>query len=75
MDYWSLFVAFMGSDMEKFNANYVRRELKVPQDYIGHAFVWAGSPEGHEFWYEKQKQWRAFVQNPTKLHKLLAGIE
>lgn len=71
MDYWSLFVAFMGSDMEKFNANYDRRKLTYHLDYIAHAFVWERTPEGHNFWQSKQRQWREFAQNPTKLHKFL----
>lgn len=75
MDYWSLFVAFMGSDMEKFNASYNKSALDHHLDYIAHAFVWERSPEGHVFWENKQRAWRGFIKNPTKLHKLLAGIE
>ncbi len=75
MDYWSLFVAFMGSDMEKFTARHDGAALHIPLDYIAHAFVWQHTPEGHKFWANKQKEWREFAKNPTKLHKLLAGID
>lgn len=83
MDYWSLFVAFMGNDMEKFNANcrakistLTRVEtIEDANNYIGYAFIWEKTPEGFQFWQSKQAEWRRFLLNPTKLHKLLAGID
>lgn len=74
MDYWSLFVAFMGSDMEKFNGN-SPLVAESPDKYISASFSWSDSTEGRDFWYNKSNQWKELIQNPTKLHKLLAGIE
>jgi|WetSurSiteA1Bulk_404760.scaffolds.fasta_scaffold371594_2 hypothetical protein len=33
----------------------------VPEDYIQSAFVWMKTKEGHAFWHDLSKKWRALV--------------
>jgi hypothetical protein len=77
MDYWNMFEAFMGEDLEKYlrSANVELTVQDAPNTYLTNAFDWLGSPEGHGFWLDKNIKWNRVYCNPTKLHKLLAGVD
>lgn len=48
--------------LDKAYNNHLQAEYFLKHSYkeqwIGHAFCWKYTAEGHDFWYELNKQWR-----------------
>ena len=80
-----LFVKFLEENgileryKERFDKDYYKRESRSvyggPDYFVSVAFLWHNTPEQSEFWYTIDNRWRGFLESPTKLHRLLKGIE